>query len=200
MVFRQRLRCSARGDGSLGSATFKREISDVSARPHCESWHLITVLTVCAAACASQHAKRLKKFFDPFPTLVVCLKQTRVCETVPTPLRAAADRPRAPGTVHGMDAYDRYLALEADRSTLYPPTVPSKSRHLGGSLRTQTSPVSVRWRSSRSRDRNARSEHRHCLCVRHACGLWVMWMIYIWPRRQRDNDTFLYFDFPPPRL
>ena len=99
----------------------------MSARPHCESWHLITVLTVCAAACASQHAKRLKKFFDPFPTLVVCLKQTRVCETVPTPLRAAADRPRAPGTVHGMDAYDRYLALEADRSTLYPPTVPSKS-------------------------------------------------------------------------
>ena len=59
-----------------------------------------------------------------------------------------------------MDAYDRYLALEADRSTLYPPTVPSKSPRRC-SLRR---PVSVRWRS-RSRDRNARSERRRCLCV-----------------------------------
>ena len=59
-----------------------------------------------------------------------------------------------------MDAYDRYLALEAAQSTLYPPTVPSKSPRRC-SLRR---PVSVRWKS-RSRDRNARSERRHCLCV-----------------------------------
>ena len=59
-----------------------------------------------------------------------------------------------------MDAYDRSLALEADRSTLYPPTVASKSPRRC-SLRR---PVSVRWRS-RSRDRNARSERLHGLCV-----------------------------------
>ena len=43
------------------------------------------------------------------------------------PPRAAADRLRALGCTHGMDAYDIYLALEADRSTLYSPTVASKS-------------------------------------------------------------------------
>ena len=32
----------------------------------------------------------------PFPYRVISDEMTRICETVPTPLRAAADQPRAP--------------------------------------------------------------------------------------------------------
>ena len=53
-----------------------------------------------------------------------------------------------------MDAYDRYLALEADRSTLYSPTVPSS--HLGGALSDVPSAYGGgRDRETGTRDLNA---------------------------------------------
>ena len=84
-----------------------------------------------------------------------------------------SDRPCAPSTSwYGCVMYDRSLALEADRSTY---VVPAHHRALkvtsavlsqsdGDTHTADRRPVSVRWRS-RSRDRNARDERHHCLCV-----------------------------------
>ena len=48
---------------------------------------------------------RLKIGFNPFPYLIIS-DMIRICETVPTPPRAAADRPRAPGYMVWMCTID----------------------------------------------------------------------------------------------
>ena len=44
-------------------------------------------------------------YFNPFPT-PVCFKQTEICETVPTPPRAAGDRPRGSRYMVWIDTMD----------------------------------------------------------------------------------------------
>ena len=45
------------------------------------------------------------RIINPFPALVIS-EMTRICETVPTPPRAAADRPRALGYMVWMRTID----------------------------------------------------------------------------------------------
>ena len=95
---------------------------------------------------------------NPFPTLVTS-DVTRICETVPTPPRAAGDRPRAPRYMVWIGTMDPYPKRPHSRRRPRPPCLRSRPRRC-----RRRRPVTVRWKSM-SRDRNARSDRRHGLCV-----------------------------------
>ena len=83
-----------------------------------------------------------------------------------------------------MDAYDRWLALEADRSTLYPPTVPSKSPR-----RCRLSDVPSAYGGGRDRETGTRDLNA---AIASASCAWVVWMIKIMAEKARERHLFVF--------
>ena len=96
--------------------------------------------------------------FNPFPYHLT-LSVKSIYETIPTPPRAAGDRSRGPRYMVWIGTMDPYPKRPHSRRRPRPPCLRSRPRRC-----RRRRPVTVRWKSM-SRDRNARSDRRHGLCV-----------------------------------